>query len=1158
MKPLAERVNVARRFQRAVRIDLDLSDPEAVEGFICPQSSANVLKTMARHVAGGKQGAFTWTGPYGSGKSSLVVVLSAILGGKPLLRRSATSILGEETASNVCDALPPRQKGWRVLPVIGRRDRPARVLGEAIEAAGLTVGDPPQSWEEGTVLDMLKQIASQNPRACGGLIVFIDEMGKFLESAAYDGSDIYFFQLLAEVASRSKGRLIVVGILHQAFEEYAHRLTSETRDEWAKIQGRYVDLAVNTDIDEQIDLLSRAIETDRGPSEPSRLARGIAEIARSYTSQDLPHLLEECWPLHPVVACLLGPISRRRFGQNQRSTFGFLNSAEPHGFQDFLRNATDGALYSPDLLWDYLRSNLEPSIMASPDGHRWASAVDALERCQAAGGEETHIKVLKTVALVGMFRERSGLVAGRRLLSLALPECSALEIAEALEQLKSWSVVIYRKFDDSYNVFEGSDFDIEQAVRRALSSIVDVDFNRLEALAGLQPIVAKRHYHRTGALRWFDVGLAPLEVIEEAADSYAPKRGAIGAFLLAIPTRGESGDEVHRRCRRAARKGKDWHVTVGVPQGPWDISALARELLALEQVRDEASELQGDRVARKEIEARISYLQGRVEGELVKAFDSALWYRRGFRAKRRSRGELNSLASKLASDRYPDSPRIANELLNRNKPSGSAIAARNVLLRHMAQYEGEERLAIKGYPAEGGLFDSILEATWLYRETTDGWRFTVPETLLEIPSYGDPCHLAPAWRRAIEFLEDNDHRPVSVAEIYDIWRKPPFGIKDGLLPVMAVAFILSTSSHLAVYRQGLFRHRITDLDTDYLSHDAADIQIRWMDLSEASRLLLLGMADIVREMDDDQALITPTPIDVAKGLIAIYDRLPPWVTRTQQLSANARRLRQLFKRASDPNRLIFDEIPRALSAQGEGDIEGAPNGAQPRKSVLVMGRDAIYPSAEDGDAKELFDGLINNVRDGLIELQDAYGNMLLRLRETLLAELQVPNTSPSMLAELRARAVNVRQMSGDHRLEAFIVRLARFQGGQEDIESLESLATNKPSWQWVDADLDRGLVELADLAQSFNRLEAYAHVKGRPDRRHAMAVVVSRKGRPEPLHDNFDVTDMDRAGVEALASKIEQALKGSGERRRNIILAALAELSAKYIQSMSLSTRKRA
>ena len=59
---LADRVHVTRRYQRAIRIDTDLGDPAALEGFVCPRSSAEVLETMARHVAESGQGAFTWTG----------------------------------------------------------------------------------------------------------------------------------------------------------------------------------------------------------------------------------------------------------------------------------------------------------------------------------------------------------------------------------------------------------------------------------------------------------------------------------------------------------------------------------------------------------------------------------------------------------------------------------------------------------------------------------------------------------------------------------------------------------------------------------------------------------------------------------------------------------------------------------------------------------------------------------------------------------------------------------------------------------------------------------------------------------------------------------------------------------------------------------------
>jgi len=72
--------------------------------------------------------------------------------------------------------------------------------------------------------------------------------------------------------------LLIVGVLHQAFEEYAHRLSHQLRDEWAKIQGRFIDLPVNTAGEEQIDLISRAIESDHRPKAPSALARTVASL----------------------------------------------------------------------------------------------------------------------------------------------------------------------------------------------------------------------------------------------------------------------------------------------------------------------------------------------------------------------------------------------------------------------------------------------------------------------------------------------------------------------------------------------------------------------------------------------------------------------------------------------------------------------------------------------------------------------------------------------------------------------------------------------------------------------------------------------------------------------------------------------------------------
>ena len=1106
---LAERVRVARRFQKAIRIDIDLSEPTALEGFVCPPSSAAALQTMAQHVSETGQGAFTWTGPYGTGKSSLAVALAAALNGRSDLRATAAGALGQEATELIWRALPPREKGWRILPVVGRRDRPAQVVGEALERARLVRDRRHQGWSDQEVFSALTTIARRGPRVSGGLVVLIDEMGKFLEGAAQDGTDIYFFQELAELASRSNRRLVVIGILHQAFEEYAHRLSREMREEWAKIQGRYVDLAIVAHRDEQLGLLSHAIESSHRQGDLEILADEVADLTGQ---QDSASLLRGCWPLHPIVACLLGPISRRRFGQNQRSVFGFLNSTEPQGFQDFLRNADEGALYPPDRLWDYLRVNLEPSIMASPDGHRWALAVAAVERHEGEGGGELSTRLLKTIGLVDLFRERSGLVASLPLLSAALHDHSRPEIEAALSHLERASLVIFRKFTGGYGVFEGSDFDIEQAVEEAYRGSGELNYARLTALAGLQPMIAKRHYHETGALRWYDTALVPLNDLESKVADYRPEKGSSGAFFLALPQDGESPRKAERLARGAADRTAAGDVVLGLPQQTtWSVTTLAEDLLALELVRDQTPDLQRDRVARLEVEGRIVALQEQIERELDRALDTAKWYRHKTEPCLLNQAQLNSLASDLADDRFIEAPRLHNELLNRLKPSGSAIAAQNVLLRRMALNEGEPRLGIEGFPAEGGLFASLLEATGLYANTSEGWRFVHPA------AGQDPSNLSPAWEAAEDLLRNNSHRTVSVEEIYKRWQAPPFGIKDGLLPVLAAAFMLSGRT-LACYRDGVFQARISDLDMDFLARDPADIRLRWMDLPEDSRLLLSELADIVRELDVDNSLADLEPIDVARGLVAIYDRLPQWVGRTQRLSANAKRVRQLLKQAKDPNRLIFDDIPHSLAGGG------------------CLG--------EDGTRRLIADSL----RAGLAELRQAYPAMLNRLRETLLAELRVPNASEPMLDELQARAENVRELGGDHRQEAFIVRLTRFSGREADMEGLAGMAVNKPAISWVDADIDRAAVELSAMARAFVHCEVFAHVKGRPDKRHAMAVVVGTPGEAGPVHDEFDVSDLELAEVGSLIMQVDETLQESGEKRRHVILAALAELSARYLR----------
>ena len=73
-----------------------------------------------------------------------------------------------------------------------------------------------------------------------------------------------------------------------------------------------------------------------------------------------------------------------------------------------------------------------------------------------------------------------------------------------------------------------------------------------------------------------------------------------------------------------------------------------------------------------------------------------------------------------------------------------------------------------------------------------------------------------------------------MSEVYELWRRPPIGMKDGMMPVLLTAFLLSNREELSIYREGVFLPKFTDLDIEYLVRDPHDIQFRWIEMGRRS------------------------------------------------------------------------------------------------------------------------------------------------------------------------------------------------------------------------------------------------------------------------------------------------------------------------------------
>lgn len=1105
MKPMSEKlssfVTISPQFSRSIRIDMDYGRQDALDGYICQGTALHLLENISLQILKTKQRAFTWTGPYGGGKSSLALLLCSLVSPDKSLRDKAKNILNLPSNSPIIQAFYPGQQGWMVIPIVGNSDSIINRLAISLSnLTDVTFSKPPSGSE---VIKSLVNFAESKKHE--GVLVVIDELGKFLETAAQSNEDVFFYQELAEAASRCRGTLIVVGVLHQAFEQYASRLGRESRDEWAKVQGRFSDIPLVAASDEVVELISRAITLSKGffYEEFQAIVEVVVEAIKRRRPGSPAHLkdgLRRCWPIHPITATLLGPISKRKFSQNERSTFAFLSSREPLGFLEFLDGIESSplALYGPAHLWDYLKANLEPSILASSDGHRWSSAAEAVERAESRASK-IHIDLVKTIALLDMFRNGSGLAAEEKVLKVALPYAHPGEIQKALEELAHWSIIIYRKHLMAWSIYAGSDFDIEDATRKARNEISELDLNRFIDLSGLLPVLAKRHYQITGTMRWFTKSILNQKDAEQYFIHYHPRDGSCGEFVLVVPSEDSSKEFDSSFARKLSQYKSPFPLIVSLPKNAAQIAESAKEIMVLQKVLNTNSNLDGDTVARREIQARISVLKDALEEELQTSFDMSHWYYKGNLLGLNTQKGLSSIASKIAEDLYPQTPHLLNELINRNRPSTNAIKARRDLLYRMLAHDDEENLGYAGYPADASLYYALLKKTTIHRQTENGWQFAPPTLNDEVGKT-----ILPLWEATTGFIAHSD-KMTSLEDLYTLWSAPPFGLRDGVMPILALAFFLANRQNLALYIEGVFIPDLTEPYLDEWLQDASRIVFRYVEIGEDRKKMLLQLSKTLNKHLINP--ISPNPLDSARALVALVLRLPGWTKRSTTLSAHAQMVRDLLLKASDPHKVLFIDLPTILSVT---------------------------------DPQDLTDAIIQAIS----ELEQAYPILLRSVESKLFKVLDLDGN----LDDLHRRAETVKGISGNFLLESFATRLATYTGSAQDIEGLISLAVNKPARDWGDRDIEAAIIQLGNWSLDFRRVETLAPLQNRHSTRRAIAVIFGTENN-HSVSQILDISKEDLLSANALATEFLKVLKKKNIKRE-VFLAALAEAGVQTLETI--------
>ena len=525
--PLLDAVEVGRRYRRAVNLERDAGAANALDGYLVTPAVRRLIEQIAAGLEDpGGDRAWSLVGPYGSGKSAFALFLTQLLApaalpegsaARRMLRDAGGTAVGHRLHAAVLTAerAPLDVLLLRSLDAaLGRiwrhvRGRKPAVLTAVRDRLNGSAPSPARCAASDVVRCVQAAAEAVHAKTGAGLLLIIDEAGKALEFAAQQPArgDVYLLQALAEATARHDGApLVVLTVLHQSFERYADHLDAAERNEWTKVQGRFGELAFREADDQTIRLTAAAVRrvgAQEPPADWSRLVAATAQWIAAGTGWDETSLaahLDRCWPLHPVTAALLGPLFRGRLAQNERSLFAFLSAGEPLGFRDFLRSPGGAPLYTVDRLYDYATGLLGARLL-SRDGRQWAEIEAALRRLPPES-DAADERILKTVGLLGMLGERVGLRASAEIVGACLG-AGGVETAAALDRLRARSLVVHRQYRGAFQLWEGSDLDLDALARQAEQQL-PADFSVAEVLgrqAARAPIVARRHLFETGTLR---------------------------------------------------------------------------------------------------------------------------------------------------------------------------------------------------------------------------------------------------------------------------------------------------------------------------------------------------------------------------------------------------------------------------------------------------------------------------------------------------------------------------------------------------------------------------------------------------------------------------------------------------------------------------------
>lgn len=1079
-KRIADIFQIKTRFLRSAQLERDFSDPHAFSGYVMTDFARSCLERVAKGLKPrSSQRAWRMTGDYGSGKSSFALLLAHWFAGNdssfpPQIRKVVDFHRFGVQKPHFIPVLVTCSRqalGTTVLKALQQtvsqiygRGKKSKLAGELEHLLG--------SKHEASDDQVLNALLEVNSRIIAdskgnGLMFILDELGKFFEFAALhpQRQDVFLLQRLAETASRSGDEpLFVVCLLHQGFNAYADYLNQSAQREWEKVAGRFDEIVFNQPVEQIAYLISSAlnVKTDQLHRSQAHDQKRAMEHALalgwfgSANADGLHDLAVSLYPLHPTMLPVLIRMFRR-FGQNERSLFSFLLSNEPFGLQTFsAKSLHDTDSYRLHDFYDYVRTNFGHRLVAQSYRSHW-NLIDSLVESFATE-DPTQITILKTVGILNLLND-GDLVPSEEAVVCALAGAdhnSQKLIRAALEKLRTGRRVLYdRGRERGLCLWPHTSVDLEKAyedARRAIDTprrVASLIKDYLET----RPIVARRHYIETGNLRHFDVRYCSISELPGVIQNQTTESD--GTIVILLCETEQERDTALKLAKSSEFQSRpNWLLAVPKPLN--NLASLVQEVQRWDWVSTNTLELNADKYAREEVtrqktDAR-SQLERRIQSVIgfkqMSGQMSIDWFHQTHPLRIKNGRHLLGELSRLCDETYKEAPRIHNELVNRRTLSSAAAAARMRLVERMFTSTSVELLGMNPdkKPPEMSMYLSVLKSTGLHQQHGDTWHIGEPHHKTD-----EKCGVLPSLRLIRDIVQKEPDSRVSIAALFAELRKPPYGVRDGVIPLLLAVFAIAHEKDVAFYKDGTFLRELNAEAMLVLTKAPERFDIQYCKIEGVRAELfekLLTVLEVKASQEREVELL-----DVVKKLCVFVAQLPAYVLNTKNLPPTALAVRDTILNAREPAKLLFAELPKACG---------------------------FDPIPTDATASKQVQAFVKTLKAALDDLRTAFPEMQERLRKELRDAFNLPGTFQQFRTTLAGRAEQVVLGVNEPKLRAFCLRLMDDNLPESDwLESLGSYLALKPPSKWHDAEEDLFDSELAQCATRFHRVESIVFAGGK-------------------------------------------------------------------------------